>query len=177
MTNSFVHFLGEFEDTKKSFWNYLTLLSSLNLRAITYHLQMETLKLYLLYCTAEEQSLFPWGKKRNCEMRNQSNYLTTLSLSRFLYNLAACKWYVCHNLRTPHLSTLSQDYYGKTIDYIGIFSKCNLSCNSIRILRIYSFIFIDCKWSQNHVNYDTLVGVNSMIAEFMNLKCPVTDSC
>ena len=24
-------------------------------------------------------------------MRNQSNYLTTLSLSRFLYNLAACK--------------------------------------------------------------------------------------
>ena len=140
---------------------------------------METLKLYLLYCTAEEQSLFPWGKKRNCEMRNQSNYLTTLSLSRFLYNLAACKWcvYLCHNLRTPHLSTLSQDYYGKTIDYIGIFSKCNLSCNSIRILRIYSFIFIDCKWSQNHVNYDTLVGVNSMIAEFMNLKCPVTDSC
>ena len=23
-TNSFVHFLGEFEDVKKSFWNYLT---------------------------------------------------------------------------------------------------------------------------------------------------------
>ena len=120
-----------------------------------YHLQMEALKLYLLYCTAEEQSLFPWGKKRNCEMRNQSNYLTTLSLSRFLYNLAACKWcvYLCHGfaiiiLRTPHLSTLSQDYYGKTIDYIGIFSKCNLSRNSIRILttlRIYLFIFKDCK--------------------------------
>ena len=147
-TNSLVHFLGEFEDTKKSFWNYLTLLSSLNLRAITYHLQMETLKLYLLYCTAEEQSLFPWGKKRNCEMRNQSNYLTTLSLSRFLYNLAACKWYVCHNLRTPHLSTLSQDYYGKTIDYIGIFSKCNFSRYFLRILyslSIYSFS------SQNHV--------------------------
>ena len=51
------------------------------------NLKMEALKLHLLYCTAEEQSLFPWGKKRNCEMRNQSNYLTTLSLSRFLYNL------------------------------------------------------------------------------------------
>ena len=24
MTNSFIRFLGEFEDTKKSFWNYLT---------------------------------------------------------------------------------------------------------------------------------------------------------
>ena len=64
---------------------------------------------------------FHGEKKRNCEMRNQSNYLTTLSLSRFLYNLAlqmvSDSGY--HNL-TPHLSTLSQDYYCKTIDYIGI---------------------------------------------------------